>query len=545
MNHVGRRLTKTPAIALALAATAMLAAACGSTASHGGAGGGGAKAGASVTLAVISLPTVADIDPRAESESVLSQNVGDDIAGTLFGYDGSSVDPDAAATFPAPRPDLATSATPSPNGLTWTFQLRPHVLSQDGNPLTAADVVFTVKRALHTAASGANLLAGIHIDRADPATATGPLTVEIHLSSPSSLVEKTFSVSYLGILDQKALAAHSPASDPWGYDYLKSHSAGFGPYEVSVDALPDKEVITANPHYWGGRPQITQATFTQISDDSTRLEAALSGQVDYGTSLSIGDLSKIRGSSAVKPDLQHASLEFYLLYVMKNPLVANPLVRRALSLALDRQQMTKIAYQGAAQPITSCVSSALFSAPSSLADANPAAGDLAAAKRLYAAGHGPKSISLGYSTLLPGGQALAEVVQSDLKPLGVSTNLLPYASYTTFLADQAAGKFPVALEGFGPNVVDPGYVMYTLMDHSSSYDLGGYDNATLNAVLGRAETLTGTDRTAALTSACRLALSQAPIAPLVTVDSVGAASAKISTLSSLGGIPLLDNMRAS
>ena len=535
------------AFVIPVIAVAVLVSACGSSSSGGSAGGHSssakAKGGASVTLAVANLPTVADIDPKSESDSVLTQNVTNDIVGTLFGYDGSTVDPDTAATVPDPSPQLATSASPSANGRTWTFHLRPHVLSQDGNPLTAADVVYSIKRALHTASDGANLLKGIHIDKANPATATGPLTVEVHLTSPSSIVEKTFSVSFLGVLDQKAIAAHSPASDPWGYKYLASHSAGFGPYEVSVAELPNKEVLVTNPHYWGKQPQIAKATFTQISDDSTRLEAALTGQVDYAVTQSISDLPRIKGSSQVQPDLQHVALQFYLVFVMKSPLVQSSLVRRALSLAVNRQEIIKIAYQGAAQSVTSCVPRSLYSAPSSVADYNPAAGDLARAKQLYAAGHGPKSMTLGYSTGIPGAQALSQAVQSDFKSLGLTLNLMPYTSYTTFLADQAAAKFPIALEGFGPNVVDPGYFLYTLTSGHSSYNLGGYSNAALTTALDKTETVTGAPRQSALASACRLALTQAPVAPLVAVDSLGAASRKFSALSSIGGAPLLYNMR--
>jgi peptide/nickel transport system substrate-binding protein len=544
MRFVGAKPMK--ALSVPLAALALLAAGCGSSSSHHAAtttGSTSAKTGVSATFAVSALPTSADLDPKSEADSVLSQNVGNSVAGTLFGYNGSSVDPDTAATFPAPDPALALSATPSANGLTWTFKLRPHVVSQDGNPLTAADVVYTIKRALHSASSGANLLKGIHIDAAHPATATGPLTVQVHLSSPSSLVVKTFSVSYLGILDEKAIAAHSPASDPWGYTYLRSHSAGFGPYEVSIDELPTKEVITANPHYFGGTPQITKATFTQIADDGTRLEAAISGQVDYAVAQATNDLPKVKASSAVQADLQHVPLQFYLVFVMKSPLVQNALVRRALTLAVNRQEIAKIAYQGAAEPVTSCVPQSLYAAPASLANANPATGDVAKAKQLYAAGHGPKSIVFGYPTVIPGAQSLAEVVQSDFQALGVKTTLMPFASYSTFVADEAAGKFPVALGGFGPNVVDPGYFLYTLADSHSSYNLGGYSNPALNAALNKAETVSGAARVPALAAACKLALAQAPVGPLVSADNLGVASRKFSVLSSLGGVPLPDNMR--
>lgn len=539
------------ALIIPLVAAALVASGCGSSGSGSSqaespkpAEASATKGARSVTVAVTNLPMTADLDPRSSSNSILSQNVGDSIAGTLFGYEGSPVNPDTASRFPAPMPELATSATPSADGLTWTFQLRPNVVSQDGNRLTSADVVYSIKRVIHDAQSGANLLTNIHIDSADPVTATGPLSVQVHLKAPSSLVVKTFSVSFLAILDEKAIAAHSPAGDPWGYAYLRSHSAGFGPYEVAVEELPDKEVISANPHYWQGAPQITKATFVQISDDSTRLEAVLSGQVDFAIAQSISDLPKVKASPAVQAELQpNVNLEFYLVFVVKSPIVQNPVVRRALSLVVDRDQIIRVGYSGAAKAVRSCVPSSLYSAPSSLSNYNPANGNLAEAKKLLAQAHMPTSISFGYPVAIPGSQALAEVVQSNFQSLGVQTTLAPYTSYPTFLADQASGKFSVALEGVGPSVQDAGYLMYTTTDGNASYDLGGYDNTALNTALATVETVSGSARQAALATACRLELQQAPVGPLVVVDGLGVASAKFTTISSLEGAPLLFNMR--
>ena len=559
MARSGTRRMK--ALTIPLIATAVVASACGSsskassssptssgTASTGSTGSNGSTsttlAPASVTIAVTGLPTVADIDPKGSSNGTQAGNVATNIAGTLFGYQGASFDPDTAKVLPDPLPQLATSASPSADGLTWTFNLRPNVLSQDGNPLTAADVVWTIKRALNTGQFGANLLKGIHIDTANPATATGPLTVQVHLTSPSSLVEKTFSASYLGIIDEKAVVANSPASDPWGYTYLGSHSATFGPYEVSVDNLPNKEVLVANPHYWRGAPQITKATFVPIANDSTRLESTLSGQVSYGAELSLADLTKIKATPSVQADLQpNVNLEFYLVFVMKSSLVQNASVRRAFSLAVNRSQVVSVAYNGYAQPVTSCIPGSLYAAPSAIANYNPAAGNLAKAKQLLAAGGGPKAISFGYPTGIPGSQTLAEVVQSDWQAMGVKTTLMPYTSYPTFLADQASGKFSIALEGFGPNVQDPGYFMYTTVDSSSSYDLGGFNDPALNTVLQQADTVTGSARAAVLANACSLQLQDAPVGPIVSVDGISAASSKFSQLSSIGGIPFLYNMR--
>jgi peptide/nickel transport system substrate-binding protein len=538
-----RRTTVVTALALPLLVSTL--AACGSSAASSASPGHSAvetaEASSAVTIAVSSLPTLADIDPKSSSDSIASQNTAENIAGTLFSYDGSSANPDTASSIPAPSPDLALSGTPSASGLTWTFKLRPHVLSQDGNPLTAADVVWTIKRALHTAQSGATLLDGIHINPKNPATATGPLTVQLNLTAPDSLVEKTLAVSFLGILDEKAVVAKSPATDPYGYTYLGSHSATFGPYEVSTDELPNKIVLTANPHYWGGAPEITRATFVQIADDSTRLEAALSGQVDYAAGLQSTDLATIKSSSDKAYLQPNAILDLYAIFELKNASVQNATVRRALSMAIDRKQIATTAYAGLATPITSCVPSSLYSGGT---PTYPAAGDPAAAKQLLATVSGaPTSLSIGYPTVSPGASEIAEVMQAGMQAAGVTVTLDPIAAYSTFVADQAAGKFAIGLGGIGPNVVDPGYILYATLDGKSTYDLGAYQSTTFDAMALKMQSTTGAAHETALAKTCDIANQDEPLAPLVNLGGLGAVSPKFTKLSSFGQLPILYNMR--
>jgi peptide/nickel transport system substrate-binding protein len=498
---------------------------------------------ASVTIAVPVLPNSADIDPKSSSDSIDSQNTAESIAGTLFTYDGSTVDPDTASAIPAPLPGLATSATPSANGLTWTLHLRPGVYSQDHDPLTSADVVWTMQRAMNAAQSGATLLGDIHANPKDPATASGPLTVELHLTSPSSLVEKVLAVSFLGILDEKAVKAHAAAGDPYGYKYLSSHSATFGPYEVGTDELPNKLVLEANPHYYLGKPQITSATFTQIADDSTRLESVLSGQVDYGLGLAAADGKSIKSSSSVTSYVQkNAILDIYGIFELGNSEVQNATVRRALSVSIDRQKIAELAYDSLATPITGCVPSGLYPYPST--PDNPADGSVTEAKKILATAPSvPKSVTVAYLSSFPQDLPTAEVIESDFNAAGVHTTLVPYSSYSTYLADQAKAKFSFGIGGIGPNVVDGGYILNATLDGSSSYDLGDFHDSTFDTAVTKALSATGGAAQADLEKACDLSLQEAPLAPLVNDEQFSGVSSKFTTLSSFGALPLLFNMR--
>jgi peptide/nickel transport system substrate-binding protein len=505
----------------------------------------GKASGSSLVVASNFLPASVDPDPKNPSDAEFASAVSTNLGGQLFSYVGNATDPATAPQVAVPSPELAESASTSANGLTVTVHLRPHVLSQWGDPLTSADVVWTMKRVFNTDLYGAILLKVANINPKDPATATGPLTVAFHLLKPTSVFEQALAVPFLDILDEKAIKSHAVKSDVWGRTWLTTHSASFGPYEIADTDFPSKIIYADNPHYWRGPAQITHATFIVESDDSTRLETLLSGEANFAIGLDSGDLKKIDGESSVKPYIQpNSPLLYYLTFDLKNSQVKSLALRRAVTTAINRQQMVAVAFNGAAKAVTGCLPPNIYPGESTADGEVPAAGSAAAAKSDLKGVSGTHAVTIGYLTSTTT-QAMAEIMQQDLTAAGIKATLLPYSSYTVFAAAQAKSKFGIAIDGYGPFLATAGYVFSNLLVSTSGENLGGYDNPAVDVAAAKSMSTTGATQQAALATSCKAMMSDVPVAMLASGDTVSAYGSDISKVSSSGQIPLLYNTRIS
>ena len=149
------------------------------------------------------------------------------------------------------KPDLAASYTPLANGLGYKFTLRKGVKSNLGNPLTADDVAWSFQRMVNTQAIGFILMLLGNVDTKNPITVTGPLTFTLNLAKPSPIAIDMLQISAMAILDKVGVQKNADASDPWGYDWLSSHVAGFGPYMVSSYDSANQITLVPNPNYYG------------------------------------------------------------------------------------------------------------------------------------------------------------------------------------------------------------------------------------------------------------------------------------------------------
>ncbi|MGN6723677.1 MAG: ABC transporter substrate-binding protein, partial [Marmoricola sp.] len=216
----------------------------------------------------------------------------DPIAGTSGG-DQMSLYPifDRLIDFNAktlePTPGLASTwSSPTPTSL--VLNLRPGVKFQDGTPVDASAVVFSLDRALTTATSVVRPdLASVKSVRA-----TGPLQVTIALKQPdASLV--------LTLADRAGMVVSPAAVKRWGANFGQ-HPVGSGPYKF-VSYTPNAQLVLAkNTSYWqAGKPYLTGVTFKYITDQQTANNALQSHQVDAILNVPLADESTLKAMSGV------------------------------------------------------------------------------------------------------------------------------------------------------------------------------------------------------------------------------------------------------
>jgi peptide/nickel transport system substrate-binding protein len=239
--------------------------------------------------------------------------------------------------------------------LNWEFHLRKGVTFHDGSPFTATDVIFTIDRVPNVPNSPnsfAQFTRGIDkVIRVDDHT----ITIRTKAPSPQLLQD----LSNVFIISSKAAAGATTA------DFNSGKAAvGTGPYKLVNWVNGNRLELARNDSYWGGRPTWEKVTERVIGKDASRLAALLSGEVDAIDAVPIQDIDRLkrdnkfalfRGPASI---VQYIALDSardvspFVTAIDGKPLAKNPLkdprVRKALSLAISRDQIVRKVMEGSA-----------------------------------------------------------------------------------------------------------------------------------------------------------------------------------------------------
>lgn len=251
------------------------------------------------------------------------------------------------------QPDLATAWTPH-GARAWRFVLRPGATFHDGTPFTADDVVFTLRRVPGIPNNPSPYTP--YIATVTEVVKIDDLTVELRTSRPNPTLPQQ--IAGLMMVSRKAAEGQ-----PTGAFNTGVAAVGTGPYRFEQFADRSRITMRANPTYYGGRPIWDRLEFRIVPNDTARTAALLAGDLDLienvqprdavtlaqrpGIAVHVGTPSRVMflgvnlgGINAEALRSAGASVE---------PL-ANPLVRRAMSLAINREGMIRSLLAGYSQP---------------------------------------------------------------------------------------------------------------------------------------------------------------------------------------------------
>lgn len=246
----------------------------------------------------------------------------------------------------AVRPQLASSWSLAPDGLTWTFHLRPNLKFSDGMPLTSADVAYSIDRALQPAehstvapiylalvADSDKLLAGkIKTIINDSLLTPDPNTIVIKANKKASyfLDALTYSCSY--VIEKSLITKYGTNFA----DHL-TEGGGDGPFKVAEYTRGTRIVFVPNPNYYGPKPQLSKVIFPFYKDLETLYKAYQVGQVDTTGALSIP--STHFQQAKMRTGEFHQVPQLYINYYTMNYLVKpfdNIHIRQAFALAVNK-----------------------------------------------------------------------------------------------------------------------------------------------------------------------------------------------------------------
>jgi peptide/nickel transport system substrate-binding protein len=355
-------------------------------------------------------------------------------------------------------PELAQSWEASPDATSVTFHLRSDAKFQDGTPVQAEDVVYTVERLLKINQGPANLFAGVL--KPGSVVAVDPRTVKFNLSKTFSPFLST--VPAIRILNSKLVKANAGADD--GQTWLATHVASAGPYTLKSWERGTEMTIERNPGYYRGWGEgaIDEVRFVITNDEATVRSMAASGELTMTSQYQAPDtydmLAKSPRFKVVKGE---TSVAFYLKLNGKAKPTDDLHIRKAIALATDYDTIRSTIVPGGelTGPLPKTFAATHLDAPQQ-------AFDLAAAKAEVAksgyAGQSDIPLSLTYVAGTKFEEELALLMQSNLQQIGFKVTLTgePWNRITE-IAAKVETTPNITEVFFGPTYPSPDSMFYT------------------------------------------------------------------------------------
>jgi peptide/nickel transport system substrate-binding protein len=397
------------------------------------------------------------------------------------------------------QPGLATIANPSPTKM--IFTLRPGVKFWDGHPVTSADVVYSLDRNTNTALAG---FYGLVFNRVQSIQATSPTQVTITLKQPDYWLEGELS-SMAGIVIEKSYAQQQGKN----YGTPAGGIMCTGAYEFKSFKPGVGVTAVANPHYWNPavKPMVQQILLKGEPDVTSFTSAMLTGGTQGAYEMGLNTLDQLKNSKNVGVYKGPGwATDAFIVSSFKGVL-GDVRVRRALSLALNRQGIIDSVYRGAAllpkwesNPGTFGYGKAVFNA--AYASAPVMTQNLAEAKKLVQqAGATGKTFTIGTSSQLANIAAVTGAYQAAAQAIGLKTVLKSVSAqnYINFFTDASARQ---GIDGFLTlnygDYADPAALLSTFDLPGGSQNYTNFNDPELTALLEQARSTANPNQRAAL-----------------------------------------------
>ncbi|MGV9801616.1 ABC transporter substrate-binding protein [Mycobacterium sp. NPDC003449] len=406
------------------------------------------------------------------------------------------------------EPALAESWEVADDERSVTFKLREGVKSQWGNELSAEDVKWSWDKSIAQDRTGAFIgevsnVAGIDV--------VDPHRVRFNLSAPSPILLRGLTLYTPSIYDSTEMRKHATPQDPWALEWLKTNSAGFGPYYVDSVAAGSEAVFKANPNYYRAAPYFKTVVYRAVPDSSTRVQLLQAGSVDWIEELTFTQLNELQATDGVKVQSVPGNFQARGLMNPNYEPFKDKRVRQAINYATPHEQLLDNVFAGRAQlskgPLPSTI-------PCYNPDLWPYRTDPDRAKQLLAeAGHPDGiDITMEYSGLNWWEEPLGIQLKDGLAKAGIRVNLqrIPDADMQ---ARAAITRRDLPFFTFYEQsiVLDPGYSMLLTSTPDGSADRNAYDNPEVTRLIKQANVITDEARRCELIDqAQRIQLDDAP-----------------------------------
>ena len=360
----------------------------------------------------------------------------------------------------AAEPNLVDTYEFSEDGLTLTMTLKDGIVFASGNPMTSADVAFSINRCKNLQGNPSFIASTIEsIETPDDKT------VIFHMNQVDSAILSKLTYSSMSVLDSEVVKAQGgtdaedAATADTAQDYLNTTSAGSGMY-VMTSYIPDQEIVLEkNTNYWGQATNVDKFIVKIQPDSNTQMMTLSQGDIDVAMNMTDDTMAELAGNENITLVNAPTKTVGFLMMNMDEAIggpVSDPLVQQAIRKAMDYTGVQTICGEGAVTPYSIIQVGFMGAKGERTADYQ----NLDEAKDLLkqAGYENGFDIDLVVTDLDMEGIALtdlAQKVKDDLAQIGINCNIVSSAWAAGYGDDYRDGKLGFTVMYWGTDYNDP------------------------------------------------------------------------------------------
>jgi len=418
-------------------------------------------------------------------------------------------------------PAIAQSWKGSRDGLTWLFFLRKGVKFHNGREVTADDVVYSFTRILNpkTGSKAAEVFLKVKgaMDFVQGRTSTvqglralDRYTVSIELSEASAPFVANLAMGYIKIVPREVIEELGPA--------FGSHPVGTGPFKFIRWKKDAEIVLEGNQDYYAGRPFLSRLEYRVYPGAPwDKIFSAFENGELEDTVIPAENLDQVQDSRRYQFVRRPILGVRFLGFNTSHKPLTNPLVRQAISYAIDREGLVREIHKNRYKPAYGFVPPGTYGYDPQFHPFpfDPEQARALLAKAGYPAGKGLPPLQLWSSVKPPDIEREHEAIKRYLANVGITVELQYNTNWPSFNGEVYEGKFPIFRYSWQADVPEPDNFLYRLFYSRSRNNLSKYRNEQVDSLLDQARgEQIYLKRIQLYRQAERLIMDDAPVLPL-------------------------------
>ena len=227
---------------------------------------------------------------------------------------------------------------------TYVYEIRDDVTFSDGTPMTVDDVIFSMERNM---GDGSDSYVAWMFDSVDSIEKTGDWEITVHLKNPDAFWQYVPATTGGAVISE---AYYNDHKDSFG-----TASGGIlatGAYKFDHWTNGSEIVLTENENYWDDSAPVDFKTidYTIISEDTTRIAALKTGQIDFSVNVSVDMIGQLSDAENLTLDSVHAYRIDHLAFNTEKAPFNDVNVRKAIAYAIDAENLVNNIYGEYGQP---------------------------------------------------------------------------------------------------------------------------------------------------------------------------------------------------